>query len=74
MLRDRPDAVKILATALDNLGSRFHRDLHPESSYLPMDDPKVMADAIDRFAGYVEEQLAVLDDPVVKAALAEVRR
>jgi hypothetical protein len=70
---DLHEAVRVLATALDELGARFHRDLHPESSYLDTDDPTAVRLAIDDFAAYVEVRMNVLDHPAVKRALTEVK-
>lgn len=67
------DAVTVLAEALDRLGARIHRDLHPESSYRSGADP-VLAATLDGFSTFAEECLAALDDPAVVAALAPDQR
>lgn len=61
-------AVRALASALDNVGSRIYSDINPDSSYEPLDERT--ANLLSDFTAYAEGQLAVLDDPTVKAALA----
>ena len=60
--------VDLLATALDDIGARIYRDVNPDSSYEPWDEQT--AQKLSDFAAYAEKQLAVLDHPDVKAALA----
>jgi metal-dependent HD superfamily phosphatase/phosphodiesterase len=64
----RTEAATVLATALDNLGARIHRDLHTESSYTSTDD-KQLADLLDKFSAYSDECLGALDHPAVRALL-----
>jgi hypothetical protein len=64
-------AVKTIATALDNLGGRIYRDLRDEyddiAERVGADDAKMLR----AFNDYAEEQLAVLNNPAVRAALGE---
>lgn len=66
------DAVTVLATALDRLGARIHRDLHVDSSYIEVTDPQLV-DTLTGFSAYADECLAALDNPAVTSALAAVR-
>jgi hypothetical protein len=59
-------ALKI-AIALDTLGGRIYRDIHPETADIA-EDPEVDK-VLTGFMAYAEERLAVLDDPEVKAVL-----
>jgi hypothetical protein len=59
------EAVKTVATALDNLGGRVYRDFN--SDYSEVADSVILRE----FNVYAEEQLAALDDPAVRAALGE---
>jgi hypothetical protein len=67
------DAVMVLATALDRLGARIHRDLHVESSYIDVSADPQLATTLAGFSAYADECLAALDDPSVTTALAAVR-
>lgn len=62
-------ALKI-AIALDTLGGRVYRDIHPETADIA-EDPEVDK-VLTGFMAYAEERLAVLDDPEVKAVLDAV--
>lgn len=64
------DAVTILATALDRLGARIHRDLHVDSSYIDLSDFPELVETLGRFSAYADECLTALDNPVVMHALA----
>ena len=59
------EAVKTVATALDNLGGRVYRDFN--SDYSEVADSVILRE----FNAYAEGQLAVLDDSAVRAALGE---
>ncbi|SNS90400.1 hypothetical protein [Actinoplanes regularis] len=63
------DAVTVLATALDRLGARIHRDLHVDSSHIDLSDPRLAA-TLTGFSAYADECLAALDNPAVTSALA----
>ena len=66
------NAVTVLATALDRLGARIHRDLHVESSYIDLSGaPRRLAETLAGFSAYADECLAALDDPAVINALAD---
>lgn len=67
------DAVTVLATALDRLGARIHRDLHVESSYIDLSDAPGLAETLAGFSAYADECLAALDNPAVINALAVSR-
>lgn len=67
------DAVTVLATALDRLGARIHRDLHVESSDIDVSDDPQLADTLAGFSAYADECLAALDNPNVMTALAAAR-
>lgn len=67
------DAVTVLATALDRLGARIHRDLHVESSYIDLSGAPRLAETLTGFSAYADECLAALDDPGVIAALGAAR-
>lgn len=64
-------AVTILATALDNLGARIYRDIHIDSSYIPLpaDDPALLRIVSD-FSSFADDVLGALNHPAVKRALA----
>lgn len=62
------NAVRVLATALDNLGARIYRDVHPESSYISTDDEQI-TDILDKLSAYADEQIKALDHPAVRAVL-----
>ncbi|TCB94451.1 hypothetical protein E0H26_21255 [Micromonospora zingiberis] len=64
------DAVTVLATALDQLGARIHRDLHVESSHLDVSADPQLANTLTGFSAYADECLSVLDNPAVTRALA----
>lgn len=64
------DAVTVLATALDRLGARIHRDVHIESSYIDLSGDPRLAETLAGFSAYADECLTALDDPGVIAALA----
>jgi metal-dependent HD superfamily phosphatase/phosphodiesterase len=66
------DAVTVLATALDRLGARIHRDLHVDSSHIDLSDPR-LADTLTGFSAYADECLAALDNPAVTRVLAAAR-
>ena len=61
-------AVRTLATALDSIGARIYRDINPDSSYINVEDEGV-AQVLSDFTAYAEEQLAALDDAMVKRAM-----
>ncbi|WIM99971.1 hypothetical protein ACTOB_003642 [Actinoplanes oblitus] len=63
------DAVTVLATALDRLGARIHRDLHVDSSHIDLSDPRLAA-TLTGFSAYADECLAALDNPAVTTILA----
>jgi hypothetical protein len=67
------DAVTVLATALDRLGARIHRDLHVDSSHIDVSADPRLADTLTGFSAYTDECLAALDDPAVTNALAAAR-
>jgi hypothetical protein len=67
------DAVTVLATALDRLGARIHRDLHVESSYIDLSGAPGLAETLAGFSAYADECLAALDNPAVIDALAVSR-
>ncbi|GAB1644178.1 hypothetical protein [Krasilnikovia sp. MM14-A1259] len=67
------EAVTVLATALDNLGARIHRDLHVESSYIDVGDDPDLADLLTGFSSFADQCLAALHDPAVTRALAATR-
>nr|WP_221382993.1 hypothetical protein [Actinoplanes polyasparticus] len=67
------DAVTVLATALDNLGARIHRDLHVESSYIDVGDDPELTEVLTDFSSFADRCLAALNDPTVKRALAATR-
>ncbi|MET8152058.1 hypothetical protein ACIBSW_40460 [Actinoplanes sp. NPDC049668] len=67
------DAVTVLATALDNLGARIHRDLHVESSYIDVSEDSALAEILTGFSSFADRCLAALHDPAVKRALAATR-
>jgi hypothetical protein len=72
--RDRDtkaEAVKTVATALDQIGGRIYRDLHVESTDIEQHVADWVAKVLREFTAYAEEQLAVLNDPAVRAALGE---
>ncbi|MDG4832405.1 hypothetical protein O7627_24300 [Solwaraspora sp. WMMD1047] len=65
-------AIRTLATALDQLCARTHRDLHPDSHSSHLDPtalPQSVRDALTALDRYAEEQGEALDHPAVKAAL-----
>ncbi|BEL01823.1 hypothetical protein Q0Z83_000140 [Actinoplanes sichuanensis] len=62
------DAVTVLAAALDQLGARIHRDLHVDSSYINVTDPRLVA-TLAEFSAYADECLTALDDPAVISVL-----
>lgn len=64
------DALTALATALDQLGARIHRDLHVESSHIDLSVDPQLADTLAGFSAYADECLTVLDNPAVTRALA----
>ncbi|MFE9205663.1 hypothetical protein [Micromonospora sp. NPDC007230] len=64
------DAVTVLATALDQLGARIHRDLHIESSHIDLSADPQLANTLAGFSAYADECLTVLDNPAVTRALA----
>ena len=67
------DALTVLATALDGLGARIHRDLHVDSSHIDLSADPRLATTLAGFSAYADECLAVLDDPAVISALAAAR-
>lgn len=67
------DAVTVLATALDRLGARIHRDLHVESSYIDLSGAPRLAETLAGFSVYADECLAALDNPAVIKALTGSR-
>ena len=66
-------AVTVLATALDRLGARIHRDLHVESSYIDLSGAPQLAETLAGFSAYADDCLAALDNPAVVNALAGSR-
>ena len=67
------DAVNILATALDELGARIHRDLHVESSHIDLSGNPRLAATMSDFSTYADNCLAALDAPAVAKVLAATR-
>jgi hypothetical protein len=67
------DALTVLATTLDRLGARIHRDLHVDSSHLDLSADPQLASTLSGFSAYADECLAVLDSPTVTNALAAAR-
>lgn len=67
------DAVTVLATALDRLGARIHRDLHVDSSYIDLSGAPRLAETLEGFSVYADECLTALDNPAVINALAASR-
>jgi hypothetical protein len=67
------DAVTVLATALDSLGARIHRDLHVESSYIDVSDDPELTGVLTDFSSFADRCLAALNHPTVKRALAATR-
>jgi hypothetical protein len=64
------DAVTVLATALDRLGARIHRDLHVDSTDSALGTDPQVTKLLVGFSAYADECLAALDDATVQAALA----
>lgn len=64
------DAVTVLATALDRLGARIHRDLHVDSTDSALSADPQAARLLAGFSAYADECLAALDNAAVQAALA----
>lgn len=67
------DAVAVLATALDRLGARIHRDVHVESSNIDLSADPRLAQTLASFSSYADECLTALDNPSVMTALATAR-
>lgn len=62
-------AVKLLATALDNLCARINQTLPTDGNYISFDDPG-LEDAVNGLVAYSDECSSALDDPTVRAAFA----
>lgn len=67
------DAVTVLATALDRLGARIHRDLHVETSHIDLSSDPRLASMLTGFSAYADECLTVLNNPAVTSALTAAR-
>jgi hypothetical protein len=64
-------ALKTVASALDNLGGRIYRDLRDEYDDITDRVGDEDAKLLREFNAFADDQLAVLSDPVVRAALGE---
>lgn len=73
-LTETRGGVLVVATALDRLGARIHRDLHVDSSYLDVSDTDPqLARVLRDFSDLADECLEALDHPVVLASSTSTR-